>query len=124
MRYPLHADEHTTCPIVDAPDNYHFELCCEDCAVKELARLNLDRVEGRYYAGRITQDAFEAYMFVWALLSPSGSKREWRATPKDRNVRRIARKLLRIRDVEAPADLVDVTTDAVVDLSAGIGEAS
>ncbi|AZM51836.1 hypothetical protein DMA15_03900 [Streptomyces sp. WAC 01529] len=101
----LHTDEKPTCPILDAPDNYHFEGRCEDCDVKTLSRLSLGQVEDRYYAGRTGQDQFEAYVYVWATLSPSGSGGGWRETPTDLNVRRIARKLLRARDFEIPAAL-------------------
>lgn len=112
----LHADEGTACPLVDDPTNYHFEMRCEDCDVKRLARMPLADVEARYHTGRITQDEFEAYMYVWALLSPSGSRPEWRATPRISDVRRIARKLLRVHGAEIPAELVATTTETIAAL--------
>lgn len=103
----LHASDETTCPIVDTPGNYHFEMRCEDCDVKHLSRSTLGNVEDRYRTGRITQDEYEAYCYVWALLSPSGSRPEWRRTPEIPAVRRIARKLLRAHGVEIPSKLAD-----------------
>lgn len=115
----LHTDEKITCPILTDPGNYHFELCCEDCDVKTLSRLNLGQVEDRFEQGRITRDQLDAYRWVWALLSPSGSNPHWRHQPyvTDLDVRRIARKLLRIRDFEIPAAL-----DESADLPATEGE--
>ncbi|MFJ8594813.1 hypothetical protein [Streptomyces sp. NPDC093598] len=103
----LHTDELITCPIFAEPGNLHFEVHCEDCDARRLARLNLGQVEGRYQQGRFTQEAFEAYMFVWATLSPARSRAEWRELPQDADVRRIARKLLVIRNFAVPAELVD-----------------
>ncbi|BBC30063.1 hypothetical protein SGFS_013570 [Streptomyces graminofaciens] len=104
----LHTEELPTCPILGAPDNYHFEGHCEDCDIKTLSRLNLGQVEDRYHDGRTGQGQFEAYMHVWATLSPHKGRAEWRETPKDPDVRRIARKLLAARHFEIPADLIDV----------------
>lgn len=95
----LHTDDDITCPVLAEPGNYHFELRCEDCDAATLARLSLGQVEDRYRVGRVTQDEFEAYMHVWAALSPAGSAPEWRATPEDPTVLRIARKL---REVTRP----------------------
>jgi L-serine deaminase len=105
----LHAEETATCPTLNEPDNYHFERLCEDCDVKTLSRLNLGQVEDRHRTGRIWQDQFEAYMHLWAVLSPIGSLAEWRATPGDLNVRRVARKLLRARGLAIPASLSEVS---------------
>jgi hypothetical protein len=104
----LHTNELIGCPTFAEPGDIHLELRCEDCDAQRLARLNLGQVEDRYQQGRFTQKAFEAYMFVWATLSPAGSRAEWRETPQDADVRRIARKLLAIRDFAVPAELVDV----------------
>jgi hypothetical protein len=101
----LHTDETFTCPVLDEPGNYHFEGRCEDCDIAALSRLNLGQVDDRYQVGRVTQSQFEAYMHVWATLSPAGSHAGWRETPKNSDVRRIARKLLRARDVAVPAEL-------------------
>lgn len=103
----LHTDETKTCPIVDEPGDYHFEMRCEDCDVAQLVRLNLGQVEDRYHVGRITQDEFEAYMYVWATLSPSGSRPEWRTAPERPDVRRITRKLLRAKGRVLPAELAE-----------------
>ena len=101
----LNTAELTACPVLTEPGNYHFEGCCEDCDVATLARLNLGQVDDRYRVGRVTQDEFEAYMHVWAVLSPTRSQGAWRETPSDPAVRRIARKLLRARGVAVPAEL-------------------
>lgn len=89
----LHTADTMTCPIVDEPGNYHLEMRCEDCDAARLARLPLGKVEDLYHEGRITQDEYEAYMHVWAVLSPSGSMPGWREAPKLEAVARIARKL-------------------------------
>ncbi|MGW2048649.1 hypothetical protein ACWCPF_26210 [Streptomyces sp. NPDC001858] len=103
----LNTGEQITCPTLEQRDNFHFELRCEDCDVQRLSRLNLGQVDDRYREGRVTQNGFEAYMFVWALLSPAGSRAEWREPPTDPTVRRIARKLLAIRRFAIPLELVD-----------------
>ncbi|MER6183095.1 hypothetical protein [Streptomyces sp. NPDC001652] len=102
----LNTSELITCPTFDEPGNFHFELRCEDCDAQRLSRLNLGQVDDRYRQGRVTQNGFEAYMYVWALLSPAGSRAEWRETPEDPTVRRIARKLLTLRGTPIPAGLV------------------
>ena len=103
----LHNAEETTCPILDAPDNYHFEGRCEDCDAKYQSRMTLGKIEDLYHTGRVTQDQYEAYRYVWALLSPTGSSPEWADTPEDPTVRRIARKLLRSRAFEVPINLIE-----------------
>ena len=101
----LHTKETTTCQVIDEPGNYHFEKRCEDCDALYLSRLNLGTVVDRYRVGRVTQDQFGAYCYVWALLSPSGSRPEWRETPMDADVRRFARKLLYNREMVIPEEL-------------------
>lgn len=103
----LHTDEQTTCPIVEAPGDHHFELRCEDCDVARLARATLGQVDDRYRVGRVTQDQYEAYCHVWALLSPHGGQPAWRRTPEIPAVQRIVRKLLRARGLIVPAELFD-----------------
>jgi hypothetical protein len=93
------------CPIVDAADNYHFELKCEDCDVKRMSTMSLDRVDELYREGRVTQDDFEAYLFVWTALSPY--RPDVPVAPLDPHVRRIARKLLIIRGFDVPASIND-----------------
>jgi hypothetical protein len=105
----LHTAEYATCPILAAPDNYHFEGRCEDCDVKELSRMSLERVEDRFSQGRISRSMLDAYRWAWSLLSPHGAMPHWRSQPyvADPVVRRIARKLLRAGDYAVPAQLVD-----------------
>lgn len=100
----LHTSEQATCPIVDAPDNYHFERLCEDCDVKVMAGLNLGQVEDRFGQARISRNQLDAYRWVWALLSPAGSNPHWKNQPyvTDPDVRRISRKLLRFRGHPVP----------------------
>lgn len=100
----LHTEETVSCPIVDAPDNYHFEGRCEDCDIKVMSRLNLGQIEDRHSQGRLSRSQLDAYRWTWALLSPTGSNPHWRNQPyvTDPDVRRIARKLLRIREFEIP----------------------
>lgn len=101
----LNSEEHATCHVADKPDDFHFEKCCEDCDVRRISRLTLDSLGRQYQQGRITQDQFEAYMYVWALLSPHGGQPQWRVTPELPDVRRIARKLLRRKGFEIPTEL-------------------
>lgn len=89
----LHTEEAMTCPLVDDPGDFHFEMVCEDCDVDRLARKPLGKVEELYHMGRITQDEWEAYSHVWAVLSTSGSRPEWRAELESPVAARIARKL-------------------------------
>lgn len=103
----LHTEEVVSCPIVDAPDNYHFERICEDCDVKYLSRMTLGQVEDRHSQGRISRDQLDAYRWVWAALSPTGSNPHWRNQPyvTDPDVRRIARKFCRIKGFKIPAEM-------------------
>lgn len=101
----LNTTESITCPLIYEVGNFHFEGRCEDCDVLYASRMNLGTVEDRYRDGRIGQDLFEAYHYVWALKSPTGSHPEWSATPTIPAVRRIARKLLIIRDFDVPPEL-------------------
>jgi hypothetical protein len=102
-----HRSELVECPGIDDRMLRHFGLLCEDCDAKRISTLNLGDVESLYRAGACTQDHFEAYMYCWALLSPARSLPDWRTTPTDANVRRIARKLLRLRNFAVPKELED-----------------
>lgn len=103
----LYETEDIVCPILNERGNYHFENLCEDCDVKELARMSLGDVEGRREQSRITLNEFDAYRWVWALFSPSGSNPHWKNQPYvlDPDVRRIARKLCRAKGLLVPAAL-------------------
>lgn len=105
----LHTEELPTCPVLDEPGNYHFEMRCEDCDTKYLSRMSLGQVEDRFEQGRVTRNELDAYRWTWALLSPAGSNPHWASQPyvTDPDVRRIARKLLRIREFAIPVQLVD-----------------
>jgi hypothetical protein len=99
----LHREDTVTC----TSGATHRELYCEDCDARRMSRATLAAVEGLYRQGRLTQEDFEAYAYVWALLSPHGGQAGWRSTPEDAVVRRIARKLFRLRGLEVPAELED-----------------
>ncbi|MFF2184623.1 hypothetical protein [Streptomyces sp. NPDC058155] len=103
----LNTNEEITCEVLYEPGNYHFERRCEDCDAKYMSRMTLGQIEDRYLTGRISQDQFEAYMYIWATFSPNGSHPEWKATPSDAPVRRIARKLIKVRGFEIPAALIE-----------------
>lgn len=105
----LNTEELPTCDVVDAPDNYHFEGLCEDCDIKDLSRLSLDQITGRFEQGRVARNVFDAYRWVWAALSPTGSNPHYRNQPYvvDPDVRRIARKLCRVRGFEVPGEMID-----------------
>lgn len=96
--------EEVSCPILDAPDNYHFEGRCEDCDVKVMSRLSLEDAEYRFSTGRLSRNQLDAYRWVWALLSPTDSNPHWKNQPyvTDPDVRRIARKLVTIRGFDMP----------------------
>lgn len=99
-----HRDESDRCSIMSGSGDFHFELKCEDCDVKRMSRLSMDKVDDLYRQGRITQDDFEAYGYAFALLSPyQGAPVE----PTDPHVRRIARKLLVAGSFDVPAALLD-----------------
>lgn len=102
-----HTEEFTTCTTWDPPRNYHFEGYCEDCDVRELVKATLGEVEDRYHTGRCTQAQFEAFKYVWATgaFRFTPSYREWAATPTDPEVRRLARKMLRLGGRDIPAEL-------------------
>jgi hypothetical protein len=97
--------EFATCPTLDDPANYHFENRCEDCDIQRMAKMRLDTVDSLYRQSRVTQAQFEAYMYVWARLSPHGGRPEWMTVPTDPDVRRIARKLLRAGGFGIPAGM-------------------
>lgn len=103
----LHTAEQQTCPLVGTPGDFHFQLRCEDCDVQRLARATLDQIDEHYRAGRITQDQYEAYCHLWALLSPHGGQPAWRSAPEIPAVQRIVRKLLRARGMAVPAELIE-----------------
>jgi hypothetical protein len=99
-----HRDESDPCTTRNEPGNYHFELKCEDCDVWRMSSASLDKVDDLYRQGRVTQDDFEAFDYVFTLLSPyQGTPVE----PTDPHVRRIARKLLVARAFDVPATLLD-----------------
>lgn len=52
-----------------APENVHFFGRCAECDAWVLALKNLDAVEDYYHTGRIGQDQFEAYMYLWVTGS-------------------------------------------------------
>jgi len=93
-----HRDENDPC----TSGSVHLTLLCEDCDTRRLSRMTPDRAASLAYQGRITQDDFEAYDYVWTLLSPY---RGTPAAPDHPDVRRIARKLLRIRSFDLPVEL-------------------
>lgn len=82
----------------------HFEGLCLDCDAARLVRLKLAEVEDRYHTGRVSQAQFEAYMHVWATVSPARSRAEWRREPKDPEVKDFAERLRIMR--ERVADLI------------------
>lgn len=89
-----HDAQEITCPLLADPTNYHFEMRCEDCDLSRLSVRTLGTVEDLFHQGRITEDEFEAYMHVWAILSPTGSYATWRDVPTLPDVQRMVRKLL------------------------------
>jgi len=105
----LNTEETITCRTLNEPGNYHFEGRCEDCDVNHLSRMALGGVEDLFGQGRVTRNELDAYRWVWALLSPSGSNPHWAHQPyvTDPDVRRIARKLLTIRGLAVPVELSD-----------------
>jgi hypothetical protein len=105
----LYETEEITCPVLDEVGNYHFEGRCEDCDVKYMSRMGLGQIEDRFSQHRVSRNQLDAYRWVWALLSPSGSNPHWKNQPyvRDPDVRRIARKLCRIKNLAVPAVLND-----------------
>lgn len=99
-----HRDESNPCTTRNESGNFHFELKCEDCDVQRMSRASLNKVDDLYRQGRVTQDDFEAFGYVFALLSPYQANP---AEPTDTHVRRIARKLLVARSFDVPAALLD-----------------
>lgn len=98
-----HRDESDPCTTRNGSGDFHFELRCEDCDVLRMSRASLDKVDDLYRQGRATQDDFEAFGYVFALLSPYQGNP---AAPTDPDVRRIARKLLVARSFDVPAALI------------------
>lgn len=104
----MHTDEAATCPILNERNNFHFEMRCEDCDVKRLARMTYNEVRALHHQGRVTQDEFEGYCLAWDLLSPyryPDAVVVISAEPPA--VRRIARKLIRAKGFEVPARLIE-----------------
>lgn len=96
-----HRDENDPCTARDRGD-VHLTLRCEDCDVFRMSRMTLGEVESSYQEGRVGQEDFESYEYVWTLLSPH---RGTPAAPDCPDVRRFARKLLRIHSFDVPAAL-------------------
>lgn len=83
--YPLNQGEEVSC------EKRHLEGLCEDCEARRVSRMNRDQVLDLYYAGRVSQDVFEAHDDVWHFLNPAGSRPLPTAFP---DVLRIAHKIL------------------------------
>lgn len=103
----LHTAEETSCPVLSDPSNYHFEGKCEDCDALYQSRMPLGQIEDLYRSGRVTQEQYEAYTLVWALLSPTRDPSLPDPVAEDPIVRRVARKLCRAKGFEIPAALVE-----------------
>lgn len=86
----------------------HLEGRCEDCDVRRISRYSLEDVMDRFGEGRVTIAQFDAYRFVWGLLTPYDTYRHWANQPyvTDPDVCRIARKLCRARGIGIPDALV------------------
>jgi hypothetical protein len=77
------------CTIEPGGGNYHLRLAgCDDCNVRELARMSLGQVEGLYHGDYVRQPVFEAYMHVWATSATHFSSlgNNWTETPTDPEV--------------------------------------
>lgn len=71
----------------------HFTGYCDDCDAARLARSNRGEVEEFYQTGRASQVQYEAYMHLWARMSPAGSAWEWTGDPEDPAVKEFAEKI-------------------------------
>lgn len=101
----LHTAEGVTCPIINEQGNYHFQMICEDCDVKyRLANATKGEVHDLYHQGRVTQDEFEAYDLVWDLKYPENDPSQVLISGFP-DVRRIARKIMRLRGFDIPETL-------------------
>lgn len=79
----------TRCSIKPGGGNRHLRLAgCDDCNVREFARMPLDKIEELYHAGYVRQPIFEAYMHVWATSAPRFSSLgdNWTEAPTDPEV--------------------------------------
>lgn len=77
------------CPILPGSGNYHFRLAgCDDCNIRDFARLTLEAVERLCHAGYVGQAMFEAYRHVWATAAPRFSSlgNGWADPPTDPEV--------------------------------------
>lgn len=97
----LNDREGITCTAL--PGSRHFELRCEDCDAERMSRASLGQVEGWYHVGRITQDDYEAFCFVFDTLS---GLRANPVRPEFPAVRRIARKLLQFHPENWPVPIL------------------
>lgn len=78
----------------DAGDEWHFlNHGCTECDAYALAAADLGTVEDWYHAGRIGQDWFEAYMWLWVQGHPASrhARSDW--MPVDDEVRRLAKEI-------------------------------
>jgi hypothetical protein len=103
----LHTAEEFTCSVLPQPRNYHFEGKCEDCDAHYLSRMPLGQIEDLYRTGRVTQEQYEAYTLVWALLSPTRDPSLPDPMIEDPIVRRVARKLCRAKGLPIPAAVIE-----------------
>jgi len=73
---------------VPGADTNHFLGRCDECDAHYMKTMSLDTVEMHYRSGVFGQDAFEAYMHVWATSSyrfsslGSGSQKPPRHFPR------------------------------------------
>jgi hypothetical protein len=104
----------------------HLEGYCEDCDARYLSRLNLAQIEDRFSQGRVSRNQLDAYRWVWALLSPAGSNPHWKNQPyvTDPDVRRTARKFLRVKGFAIPRQLREPEFYGVPGTPSGDGDAT
>lgn len=75
-------------------DEWHFlNHGCTECDAHVLAAAGLGTVEDWYHTGRVGQDWFEAYMWLWTQGHPASrpARSDW--TPVDDEVRRLAKEI-------------------------------
>lgn len=107
----LHTEEDETCPtrgqVSGGFGNFHWAGLCEDCDVRVHTTGSLEKVEEMHREGRIGQDVYEAYTYVWSTATPRFSTLRDVRVPTDSAARRIARKMYRRVDLPIPEALME-----------------
>jgi hypothetical protein len=66
----------------EGADTNHFFGRCDECDLHIISRMTMGEVEGWYHVGKIGQDMYEAFMYVWATTAVRSDRYDaWKVPP-------------------------------------------